>query len=44
MTLNLLDHQLMDKILNHFHEQMIEMVHVLLIEHDDHMTEEIDQD
>jgi hypothetical protein len=34
----------MDKIPGHYHEQMIEMFHVLLIEHDDQLQEVLDQD
>lgn len=34
----------MDKIRDHYHEQMIEMFHVLLIVHDDHMLEVPAQD
>jgi hypothetical protein len=44
MKLNQLDHQLMDKIRGHYHEQMIEILHELLIEHDDHVLEVPDQD
>ena len=34
----------MDKIRDHYREQMIEMFHVLLIVHDDHMLEVLVRD
>ena len=44
MRLNQLDHQLMDKTPDHSHVQMIEILHELLIEHDDHLLEGLVQD